>query len=125
MPRGFRLRYYNLLDVKHRPRVTVCLATYRGIVARGISICSLKEFQDGGFMEEEGREKARRRALKAWNVRKPILETNRAEAWQAIASVPLKNIRVRGYGEQADFFKYKGVYGVKPTILERELIDIN
>ena len=124
LPLGFKLHYYTILDVKMRPRAMVCLATYDGTVARGISICSLKEFLEGGFKEEDGRKKARRRALKAWNMRKPVRETNRAEAWNAIKEIPVKNIGVKSANDQFEFFRYKGVYGVKPTAVEKRAFGV-
>ena len=122
-PKGFKLRYYTLLDEQMQPRATICLAFHDGTAARGISICSRKEFLEEGFKDEEGRTKSRRRAYKAWNRRTNVDETIRIEAWQAIASIPIKNIGVPSNKAIADFFRYKGVYGAKLTAQEKRILD--
>jgi len=45
-----------------RPLATVCLVANRGRVARGVALCSLHD----PFNRQEGRRRARARALRAW-----------------------------------------------------------
>lgn len=73
--------YYYMRDKNSRPVITICIASFNGKYARGISICSPFEMP----IKKEGRKIARKRALKAMFNEYTGDEINRTEACLAIS----------------------------------------
>jgi len=122
VPKGFKFHYYTILNKKMSPKATVCLAIYQKIAIRGISLCATKEFLEGGFKDEFGRNEARHRVMKAWNRKANVDETLSPNGWKTITVIPFPNVGVNGYFNLNMFFKHKGAYDVKLTAMEKRLI---
>ena len=124
LPKGWKGRYYTVLDNRYRPRLTIYVATCQDQIVRGISICSLREFLEGGFKEDEGMKRARRRALKAWNAGHDILPVVRTEAQDAFDSVPPRNLGFKDVLDCFVAFRHKGHFDKELTLLEKRLFKV-
>lgn len=117
-----KIKYYYLRDECNNPRVTVCVfKDVEGNYHRGISICSFKD----GISKPYGKEKAFRRALKAFITKRS--ETKdwvcRNEALDVILTLPDRD-RVNELSEDENPFDIsKSQSNVRITEFENRMFN--
>lgn len=75
--------YYYMRTQENKPVATVCIVQKDRAFAKGVAVCSLKE----NFSKMEGRNKARKRAMKALFTRENSENLNRPEVFEALWNV--------------------------------------
>lgn len=103
--------FYYLRDKENKPVITVCLLEHAKATARGVSICSLRDFPD----KKRGRAIARGRALRAFKRILPGEPVNRHEAWAVAITLNLDSSRAREGLMLAD-----GKYKLNPVLTDYE-----
>ena len=117
------VKFYYIRDSNNLPRVTVCLLKLGDEIARGISICSLKEQP----VVKTGRHKAYGRAMRAITHKdmaslKGHPEVMRNDAADALMTVALqKNVHMN-QGLMNGPYIMKWEYNPKLTEYEKELL---
>lgn len=78
-----KICYYYMRTLEKKPVATVCIVQKDGLFSKGVAVCSLKE----NFSKVEGRNKARKRAMKALFTRENSENIKRSEVFEALWNV--------------------------------------